>query len=90
MQALKEDTTEAAIVRRLITAYLEDPSRSEHAQDPIDEQGAWCFNHDSGWVGDSRAACSPDGAPLHDRNVTTPPRQPVRVGLPTAPPARRP
>lgn len=91
MQALNEDTTEAAIVRRLITAYLEDPSRSERPQEPSGEQGAWFSSQDSGWVGDSRAEVSRDGdSTRHDRTVNAPQPRPARAGLPTAPPVRRP
>lgn len=91
MQALNEDTTEAAIVRRLITAYLEEPSRSEHPQHPSDERGAWCSSQDSGWIWDSRAEGPGDGDPTrHDRTGNAPPPHPARAGLPTAPPARRP
>lgn len=67
LQAFLDETTEAALVRRLIARYLEDPSRLELTEDLAN------------WCGQSGKA-----AP-----VNVPPPQPVRAGLPTAPPVPR-
>lgn len=89
-RALDDDTTEAAIVRRLIAVHLGDPSCPERSQEQSAAQDPWLDSQGPGCIRDSRHGEPEDGAPTFGGSSVDAARtQPARVGLPTAPPPRR-